>query len=553
MNTTMQKHFTIKIILTALLTACATAQAQVLPPVLPGIDALPDPAALQRNHQQRQDFLDNLPSQPQAQEPVIRDEQQVPELTDSAATASFVLNGVTFTPASGYLSEGELNAVAQKYIGQQVSYADLQKLIAEINALYRERHILTARAILPPQKVAEGVVQVQLVEGKLGKTTIEGNTTTDASWIERWLGVEPGQPLDTNALAQRLELYNHVNNGRLDASLRPGETFGFTDLHVQSNEPPKYQLRAFADNEGARSIGRNEIGLDGSINGLLGRGDRLNVYVIHTTGVDSGAISYNAPVNQSGGRIGVSLSDLSSHVVSGPYADFDVNGRSRSAQLQYSQPVARWGGWWLDSNFAGGVSKSSNEILGADLGNDTVKFFSAGLAASNQYDTGSLYASLTNKYNWVGSDTEENRKADIWLISGNWIQRVADDHYTVLRLGAQYTTAGLLSSTLAMQMGGINTVRGYPMGTVAGDNGYYLNAEWHWRMNETVTGYAFGDVGEVSTSGSPSQKLASLGLGVDVSLFDSVTLNITAAHAQTTVLPDQGSYELTARVSWQVF
>jgi len=530
-----------------LLGVCATAGAQALP-------ALPDPGALQRSQQQQQEFLNSPPQAPQAVPPVLRDEQAQPGAQPGPASAArFVLKKIEFTP-SHYLSEAQLQAVAGRHVGQEVRYDDLQKVIGEINALYREQQILTARAILPPQRVADGVVRIELVEGKLGQSSIEGNETTRASWIDGWLGAQPGEPLDTSTLERKLELYNHVNSTQLNARLRPGEAFGATDLVIQAQEPPRYQMQVFADNMGSPSTGRNELGASGAINNLLGIGDQLGVYLMHSEGADSGALNYSLPVNQSGGRLGASFSSLSSHVVSGPYRDFDVDGRSRNARLQFSQPVLHRGAWWLDGTLGFGQTRASNEILGAELGDYSVRSASVGLQATGLYDTRSFSVGLIFSNNLMSSDQEDDRRANLWNFSGSWTEKITDADYSVVRVGGQQSSSDvLLNGSLAMQLGGAGTVRGYDPGAVSGDSGYYANLEWHHRLFDRVTGYAFADVGGVHTQDTPSQRIGSFGLGVDVTLTKAAQLSVVAARASNIVFEDQGRWQVTARVSWQVF
>ncbi|MBN3849449.1 ShlB/FhaC/HecB family hemolysin secretion/activation protein [Paraburkholderia sp. Ac-20342] len=526
--------------------ACATAHGQALPP-------LPDSGALQRSQQQQQEFLTTPVQPPQPVRPVISDEQAPQDNGLSpASTVRFTLENLIFTP-SHYLSDADLQAIARKYVRQQVTYDDLQEILSEVNALYRQHRIFTARAILPPQRVANGIVHIELVEGNLGESSIQGNEATRASWINGWLEMPPGQPLDTGELERRIELFNHVNTVQLDARLRPGQSFGVTDLAIQATEPQRYQLQLFADNMGAPSVGGNEVGMSGAIDNPLGIGDLLGLYYVHSHGSDSGALNYSLPVNRSGGRLGLSLGSLSSHVTSGPYQDFDVNGRSRSARLQFSQPVARLGAWWLDGMASGGITRSSNDILGIDLGNNTVRTASVGLTALGLYDTRSFSLALTHSYHSICSDTESSRHAQTWNLNGSWTQKITNSDYSVVRVGAQKTNSGQLNSSLAMQIGGAATVRGYTLGAIAGDDGYWANLEWHHRLFNRVTGYAFADAGGVHTPDIPSQQVASVGLGLDVSLLKDVQLNVVAARTLKTVTADQDRWQVTARLSWQVF
>jgi hemolysin activation/secretion protein len=526
------------------------AHAQALPGAA-GFAPFPDVGALQRNREQQRNFLEQQPQAPQAPEPVLKDEQQLPPPPGSVVSAKFVLRQLDFS-ASSYLGAAELDTIRAEHIGKEIDYNGLQAVVEEVNALYRKRGVLTARAVLPPQKVHAGTVKIELVEGKLGKVSITGNAIIRGSWLDGWLETAPGEPLDTAKLERRIELFNHSNDTRLDARLRPGDDFGTTDVLLQAQEPPRYQLRAFASNEGATSVGRNQVGLDGVINSPLGFGDRLGVYYLHSGGSDSGSVNYTVPVNRQGGRLGFSYSDLDSRVVSGPYEDFDVTGRARTAQITYRQPILQRGAWWFDGSAAASTSHDTNEILGANLSDERVKAGTLGLSATGLYENRSFSLGITDSYNEMDTNLNSGRHANIWNFNGSWIEKITDKQYTVLRASAQQTNSQLLSPSLLLQLGGSATVRGYPLGVVAGDNGYFANLEWHHSIIENVSGFVFGDTGEVRTSGSPSERVSSLGVGLDARLLKTVDFNLTVGRASDLILPDQGRYVITARISWQI-
>jgi hemolysin activation/secretion protein len=534
----------------ALSSATMITQAQALPGP-PGITPFPDVGALQRAREQQREYLQAPQQAPQAPEPVIKDEQQIPPAPGSVSSAKFELKQLDFN-ASSYLSAADLDAIRAAHVGKEVDYNGLQAIVEEVNALYRKRGALTARAILPPQKVRGGAIKIELIEGKLGKVSFSGNKIVHGSWLSDWLEIAPGEPLDTAKLERRIELFNHANDTRLDARLRPGESFGYTDVLLQAQELPRYQLRTFASNEGSTSVGRNQVGLEGAINSPFGIGDRLGAYYLHSGGSDSGSINYTLPVNRAGGRLGISYSDLDSRVVSGPYEDFDVKGRSRSAQIIYRQPLLQRGAWWFDGSVAASTSHNTNEILGANLSDERVKAGTVGLIASGLYENRSFTFGVTDSYNEMHTNLNDDRHANIVNVNGSWIEKISDVQYTVLRASAQQTNTQLLSPSLLLQLGGSATVRGYPLGVVAGDNGYFANLEWHHAIVENVSGFLFGDTGTVRTSGSPNERVSSLGFGVDARVFKTVDFNLTVGRASDIILPDQGRIVVTARVSWQI-
>lgn len=71
--------------------------------------------------------------------------------------AEFELRDVAFTE-SEFLSAAELERIAADYRGRPVRFADLNAMIGRINATYAERGIVSARAIVPPQTVEDGVL-----------------------------------------------------------------------------------------------------------------------------------------------------------------------------------------------------------------------------------------------------------------------------------------------------------------------------------------------------------------------------------------------------------
>lgn len=532
----------------ALWAAAVNVQAQVLPA---GITPFPDVGALQRSREQQKNYFEQQPQTPQAPVPVIQDEQPMPPAPGAAPSAKFQLRQLDFN-ASSYLSAADLDAIRARHVGKEVDFNGIQAIVDEVNALYRQRGILTARAILPPQKVHAGVVKIELVEGKLGKVSVTGNQIMHESWLAGWLDTEPGEPLDTAKLERRIELFNHSNDARLDARLRPGDDFGYTDVLLQAQELPRYQLRAFASNEGSTSVGRNQVGLDGAVNSPFGIGDRLGLYYLHSDGSNSGSVNYTLPINRLGGRLGVSYSDLDTRVTSGPYEDFDVKGRSRSEQIIYRQPLLQRGAWWLDGSLAGSNSRNTNDILGSRLSEEHVDSATLGLIATGLYENRSFTLGVNNSYNKMDTSLDDGRHATIWNFNGSWIEKISDLQYTSLRASAQQTGAKVLSPSLLLQLGGIATVRGYPVGVVAGDNGYVANLEWHHAIMGPVSGFLFGDTGVVRTSGSPNQRISSLGLGLDARVTKTVDFNVTVGRASNIVIPDQGRVVVTARISWQI-
>lgn len=67
----------------------------------------------------------------------------------------FRLRKVEFD-SSKFITPAELDEIAKKYVGKNVDIAALLQLVADINAIYTERGIVTGIATLPDQDAKDG-------------------------------------------------------------------------------------------------------------------------------------------------------------------------------------------------------------------------------------------------------------------------------------------------------------------------------------------------------------------------------------------------------------
>ncbi|MEO8114803.1 MAG: POTRA domain-containing protein, partial [Phenylobacterium sp.] len=213
--------------------------------------------------QQNQRTLDQLVEQPkpEAKSP-IADTVARPAARSLAQAEGqgFLLTRVVFTP-SVFLSQKELDAAAAPFIGARIDTARLQQLIGAVNALYDRRGIVTGAALIPKQGVEGGVLQVRLVEGRLGEAHVTGAAYTSPKHLLRRLPLVPGEVLDLPALDRDILWLNRTSDLRVQGAHRPGARPGFTDLDLAVTEPPRNGLTVFVDNQGNESTKQEEVGL----------------------------------------------------------------------------------------------------------------------------------------------------------------------------------------------------------------------------------------------------------------------------------------------------
>lgn len=484
----------------------AAAPAPAIPPSL-------DPGAILQN--QLQNELNNRPGPPPGPQtaPPVLEIPALPMLAPLVAPGvMFQLNGITADP-SAFLTAQDLAAIYQPYIGKEVGFDDLQKIVEQINALYRAKGLATALAVLPPQRVENGIVHIQLVEGKVGSITIEGDNITKSSYIERHLGTAPGDVVNTDAVAQALVRFNRTNQTQLQATLQPGGTLGLTDILVRATEPMQYQLQAFADNLAVNSVGRYEGGIFLRDAEPFGVGDHLDLYVVGSAGTVTGNTVYSVPfmLGQFDFTYARGLVDIgnaaqsssnqqsvsSTTTTSGAAGQQSVTGHSQTFSLDFLQPLFVNQEWRLD----GAVYFSRDESVSQVAGNAATNNFTNKPAIGGRVEeiTPTRYVLLTAT---VDYEQSVGVPGLTWATVGNGTVTAIQQLPAPLapasldfKGGWQVSSKPQLAPAELLQLGGFGSVRGYTQAAFSGSSAYYLQSEIHRPVTPELDAYAFYDFG----------------------------------------------------------
>jgi hemolysin activation/secretion protein len=69
----------------------------------------------------------------------------------------------------------ELEPIVQSYVGKELDLSELEKLAQTITEEYQRRGYTLARAYVPEQEVINGVVEIAVLEGRVGQIDVKGN------------------------------------------------------------------------------------------------------------------------------------------------------------------------------------------------------------------------------------------------------------------------------------------------------------------------------------------------------------------------------------------
>ncbi|UPT90884.1 BamA/TamA family outer membrane protein [Bradyrhizobium barranii subsp. apii] len=464
----------------------------------------------------------------------------------------FRLRKVEFD-ASKFITPAELDEIAKKYVGKNVDIAALLQLVADINAIYTERGIVTGIATLPDQDAKGGIVRVKLTEGRLQKTTIEGNKQTRTDYILQRVKEPEGEVLDVPKLNRDVIWFNRTNDVQIKALLQPGTSFGLTDLQFAVIEPPVDTLQLFTDNQGAENTGRWEGGAFYKRHGLFGVDDRLTFYGVRADGNLNGNAAYSIPVNPWGGRVGVSYTEGKIKIIQGPFVALDVTGRSSQAAVNFSQPVWVTQNWLILLNAAETEGKTVSRFATVSVTDDHYDKATAGLSVTNSGNTYSITVSpAVNYITWHDYVLGNNRAFNTYTGSLIATSAAGPQNFSANVLASwQYTQEKLLPGDQIFSIGGPTTVRGYPSNSASGDSGYYFNAELHYNWSSWLKGfdtYIFTDWGAVYSTFPGVTELASVGVGFSWTYASFMTFEANYATPLKMAVSTQNHYEAYGRV-----
>lgn len=132
------------------------------------------------------------------------------------------------------LPDGQLNAIFAKYTGPAISIDQIRAALGELQLTYREFGFITVGVALPRQQVTNGVIRVQVTEGRLGEITVVGNRYFSAGNVLRALpGLATNVLPNTKWLQPEIDRANNNQDRQIYPKVLPGAIPGTSTLMLQ--------------------------------------------------------------------------------------------------------------------------------------------------------------------------------------------------------------------------------------------------------------------------------------------------------------------------------
>jgi hemolysin activation/secretion protein len=381
--------------------------------------------------------------------------------------------------------------------GKSLTLDQLDEMATRISRYYRSRGQSFARAVVPAQVIQSGVVRFLVIEARYGKVGIDNQTRVNDMLLQATAApLQAGSPVEQAMLDKSLLLMSDIPGVTVQATLRPGEAMGSSDLNIQVSPGPVTTGNLVLDGYGNSYTGRARLGGTVFFNNPLRRGDVLSLGGLSSgPGVNYARVSYESLLNGQGTRGGAAYSFLD-YKIGGNLQELGAHGSAETESFWGRHPLLRT----QAANVYGQIQYDSVQLR------ERIDM----VAMKTDRNLGSWTSSLTGDWRdtllsggintwslaWtrgrVGFDAAEAQLADAagartegWFSKTNLgftrLQRWGERGSVYFSWAAQWANNNLDSSQ-KMSVGGPYSVRAYDVGALSGDAGYRANIELRYDL-----------------------------------------------------------------------
>ncbi len=249
--------------------------------------------------------------------------------------------------------------------GRELTLAQVQERVDRLTNFYKHSGYVVARALVPAQDVRDGIVEIQVLEGRYGLIDIRNATDLREQRIRDLLGeIKEGALIYGPTLEERILLVSDLAGIKPKATLEPGQATGLSDLILEIGAGQVTEFSLTADNAGNRFTGKNRLSGVFVWNSPAGIGDRLSASAITSgDGLLSMRVAYDVPVGSSGLRAGPYVS-RTTYLLGESFSSLDAHGTAATLGALLTLPVIRSSALNVRA-VAAGESRRLEDVVGA--------------------------------------------------------------------------------------------------------------------------------------------------------------------------------------------
>ncbi|MFH1440615.1 MAG: POTRA domain-containing protein [Candidatus Omnitrophota bacterium] len=438
--------------------------------------------------------------------PEIEVEEEKKEVKPAIGGVSFVLKGVNLSGVTIFKPE-DLQPLYQPYLEQKVTFADLETIMQKIKDKYKQEGYITTLVYFPEQEITEGVIEIQVAEGKMGDLKVEGNKWFPTPLIEKYFHLKKNEILNIKDIQRDILRLNKISDLDVKTVISAGKEPLQSDITLKVTDNFPHHAGISYDSFGTRLTGKSRSSVFLRSSNLSGRADTIFINSLLTSGSFGESVSYSCPLDTYGTKFGLDMTYFKMRLGK-EYKPYNISGRS-----QIYTPYVKW-------ELALSEASEINAGIGMDIkcikkktyatltSNDQIRmpYFEFNFSKTD-YTSGQTFFTPRFSFapkNFWGASSRNHPSASRAGTGGFFfkyeqslsrIQKMPFGSYSTWRSNFQAASHTLPSSE-QIQIGGANSLRGYPEGDYLADMGGYLDFDWvfpnylipeSWKLSNSQT------------------------------------------------------------------
>jgi len=509
------------------------------------------------------DFLPALPQQTVPEAPIEVPEEAKPKEEKAPYGIKVFVKEIRLT-GNTVFTTADLQPLITPYQNRIVSSSELEDLRVALTRHYIDRGYINSGAVIPDQKVVDGIINIVIVEGRLTDIEVIGNKHLKSSYIEDRLKLGAGPPLNVNELQEQIQIMLESPVVKtINSALRPGDRPGEASLTTQVKEGPRFQFIPVIDNRLSPSLGDVRAVLPVYLYDLTGYGDVLTGSVGLGEGLTDSYINWTAPVNAHDTTLSLFSDYSDGEIVNGSFQDLNIENKNSTFGFRVSHPFYRTPSQKFSMTLGMDLRTSKSTLDGqgfaftpgvppdgkvkASIIRFSQEWSNRGLnqvlAARSMFSIGIDAFDAT-----INSGDVPSGEFFAWLGQFQWARFLGKDlGQVIFRTNVQLTNDPLFSME-QFSVGGALSVRGYRQNQLVRDTGYDVSLEYRYPLMKDATGRStlalapFIDAGGANNNDQPNgpnpTDIYSAGLGLRWDPTAKVHAQVYWGHAFVDVTTD---------------
>lgn len=402
------------------------------------------------------------------------------------------------------------SVIAEEFLNKPLTKQGILELKSAIIQYYRRAGRPVVTLEIPQQKITDGVLQIIVIEGKLGKISVEGNKYFKEETLRNYIRIEEGKAINSNILLTDVDWINRNPFRQVDVIYGPGEVAGTTDVRLLTMDRRPWRVYTGVDNTGYDETDNTRLFAGANWGNAFGLDHIFSVQFTCAPNVDrfwAATGDYTIPLPWR--DVWVFYGGYSQVHPDLGRSELDNTGYSAQASTRYNFIMRPLPGYLHDINVGFDYKRTNNNL---DFGGTRIYTQSINLTQlvagyNGAYDSEWVKFSATVELfyspgTWLPDQSNDDYRSVRYQGNPHYfytrlafapIIRLPNEFAFTLTLRGQVASRNLLASE-QFGLGGYNTVRGYKEREVNVDNAFLASAELRTRPYSFIGKEAFKDM-----------------------------------------------------------